>query len=424
MNTHSTMAIDDLRVGHYVQLDLKWFEHPFAFSAFRIRSDEQIRTLRSLGLQRVAVDTARSEVAALAPPSAAETDTRGDAQAELSQALAAKRDLIERIRRQREAAARVESAFVDTAGAVRRIEHELSSRPAEAVQAAGRLVDQMARSILSCPELAIHVMGDARGGEELYLHSLNVAMLALMMARNLNLPDESVASLGLGALFHDIGRRDIPTRILQKTEQLTEAERHLYQMHCQYGVEAGRALGLTPAALAIIGQHHELYDGSGYPQGLAGDAIHPLARLVGIANQYDELCNPVDPRDALTPHEALSLMYARMRSRFDPGFLQLFIRSLGVYPPGTLVQLANGTIAMVVTINTAQPMKPTVMVYDREVAREDAILVDIARVTDTNIVKAMRPGQVTREVYNYLSPRHQISYFFDGREAGSGRGAP
>ena len=420
MATRPTLAIDDLRIGHYVELDLKWFEHPFAFNAFRIRSEDQIRTLQGLGLQRVMIDPARSEVAAVAPPMPV-PETAADGRAELLRALAAKRDLIERIKRQREAAARVESAFVDTAGAVRRIERQLASRPAEAVQEAGQLVDKIARSILDSPELAIHVMGDVKGGEDLYLHSLNVAMLSLMMARNLQLPADSVQSLGLGALMHDIGRRDIPSRILQKKERLSEAERNLYQMHCQYGVEAGTAMGLPPAVLGIIGQHHECYDGSGYPQRLAGESISPLARMVAIANYYDELCNPPDPADALTPHEALSLMFARMRARFDPALLQVFIRCLGVYPPGTLVQLANGAIAMVVTINTEQPMKPTVMVYDRDVAKEDAILVDMAEAADTNIVKAIRPGQVPREAYNYLSPRHQISYFFDGRDASGGR---
>jgi len=425
MPNHPSIAVDELRIGFYVELDLKWFEHPFAFSAFRIKSEEQIRTLRGLGLSRVRYDPSRSEAAPSAVAvAAAPSATVVAAQAELAQALAAKRALIERIRQQREAAARVAHAFVDTANTVRSIEKNLSARPEETVGQAERLIDQIAESILSTPELAIHVMGDTQGSEELYFHSLNVAMLSLMIARGIKLPQEVVGSLGMGALFHDVGRREIPSRILLKKDRLTEAERNLYQMHCQYGVEIGRGMKFNQAMLHIIGEHHECYDGSGYPTGVKGDAISLPARIVAIANHYDEMCNPACIADALTPHEALSLMFARLRSRFDPKLLQVFIRCLGVYPPGTIVQLANGALAMVATINTAQPMKPTVIVYDPEIPKEEAILVDMAVETDTNIVKAIRPGQVPREVYSYLSPRQQVSYYFDaerpGRERGTG----
>ena len=96
--------------------------------------------------------------------------------------------------------------------------------------------------------------------------------------------------------------------------------------------------------MLIVQQHHELFDGSGYPQKLKGDAIHPLARIVAIANYYDELCNPSNLADAQTPHEALATMFAKLRTRFDSRLLQIFVRCLGGYPPGTVVQLSNGVI--------------------------------------------------------------------------------
>lgn len=421
MSDHPTIATDKLRVGLYVELGLKWFEHPFAFSAFRIKDEAQIRTIRSLGLTRVRYDPSRSEPE---QPAREETDPSVlAAREELERALAAKRKLIERIRQQREVAARVTQAFVDTTTTIRGIEKSLDTRPEETVRQAERLIDKISESILTSPELAIHLMGDMPGSEELYFHSLNVAMLSLMMARDIELPTELVGALGMGALFHDVGRRKIPTKILMKTEPLTEAERNLYQMHCEYGAEIGRELKFNPATLDIIRQHHEYQDGSGYPSGLKGDAVNLLARIVVIANRYDELCNPPNIADALTPHEALSLMFARLRSKFDPKLLQVFIRCLGVYPPGTIVQLANGAIAMVATINTAQPMKPTVIVYDPDIPKEEAILVDMAVEMDTNIVKAIRPAQVPPNVYSYLSPRQQVSYYFDANQPDRQRAA-
>ena len=126
---------------------------------------------------------------------------------------------------------------------------------------------------------------------------------------------------------------------------------------------------------------------------LKGDAINLLARIVAITNYYDELCNPPNILNALTPHEALATMFAKLRTKFDSRLLQVFVRCLGVYPLGTVVQLSNGVIGMVATINTAKPMKPMVVVYDREIPKEEALLVDLETEAEVNIAKALRPGQ-------------------------------
>jgi hypothetical protein len=106
-------------------------------------------------------------------------------------------------------------------------------------------------------------------------------------------------------------------------------------------------------------------------------------------------------------------MFAKLRGKFDSKILQVFVRCLGVYPPGTIVQLSNGVIGMVATINTAKPMKPMIVTYDADIPKEEAILVDMENETDVNIAKAIRPAQLPREIYNYLSPRKQVSYYFD-----------
>lgn len=409
---HITM--DQLQVGLYIYLDLKWFDQPFAFGNFKIKNEEQIKIIRGLGLQTVRCNPALSSVSVPPPgaPSAAAPPKAPELPPDVSPALAAKRAMIERIKQQREAAARVEKAFINTANALRDIDKHLYSQPVESVRHANELVGQVADSILSEPELALHVMGDKMGGEELYFHSLNVTILAMMIARDIKLPHELVAALGMGAVFHDIGHKQIPNRIVMSMEPLTSAERHLYEMHVQYGLEIAQKLQLGPGVQAIIREHHEFVDGSGYPAKLKGDAIGVLSRIIVIANHYDELCNPPNITDALTPHEALSLMFAKLRSKFDPKLLQVFIRCLGVYPPGTIVQLSNGVIGMVTTINTSKPMRPMVMIYDAEIPKDEAILVDMEVETEVNIAKAVRPAQVAREVYNYLSPRKRVSYYF------------
>ncbi|WP_153110511.1 HD-GYP domain-containing protein [Propionivibrio limicola] len=424
------VTADQLRVGLYVHLDLKWFEHPFAFNNFKIKDEEQIRIIRSLGVKKIRYDPARSDLQPLPlAPSVVPEAVPESAPEEVPvlkehPALAAKRALIEKIKQQRAAAERIEHAFVDTARTIHNVEKNLLARPEETVAQATALIGQIADSILSAPELAIHVMGDKIGGEEMYFHSLNVTMLSLMVARDIKLPTEVVQLLGMGALFHDVGRTEIPDKILMKHEPWTTAEQKLYEMHCQYGVELGKRLGFAPATQAIILQHHEMFDGSGYPQKLKGEAINLLARIVAIANYYDNLCNPVDLAKALTPHEALSMMFARLRTRFDPKLLQVLVRCLGVYPPGTIVQLSNGVIGMVATVNTAKPMKPMVVAYDAEIPKEEAILVDMGNEVDVNIVKALRPAQLPREIYAYLNPRKQVSYYFDASAPSKEAGQP
>ncbi|MES2265002.1 MAG: HD-GYP domain-containing protein [Pseudomonadota bacterium] len=419
------ITLDQLRVGLFIELDLKWFEHPFAFSRFKIKNEEQIDTLRSLGLKSVRYNPDLSDV----PPCAAgQSPADGAAPAtasapDLSPALQAKRAMMRRLTIHREHAARIERAFTDTAKAIRDIEKNMFSRPEESVRQAGELLNRIVDSILCAPELALHVMGDATGGEETYFHSLNVTMLSMMIARDIQLPAEVVNVLGLGALLHDVGRKNIPDKILSKMEALSHAEQHLYEMHAQYGVDMTQRLQLPAAVGAIVRDHHELFDGSGYPRRLKGEAIGVLARIIAVANYYDELCNPVNLANALTPHEALSMMFAKHRAKFDPKLLQVFIRCLGVYPPGSVVQLSNGVIGMVTTVNTAKPMKPMLVIYDAQVPRHEAIMVDMERETDLNIVKAIRQAQVPPEVYGYLSPRKRVSYYFDAGKAGQD-GAP
>ncbi|NIA54530.1 DUF3391 domain-containing protein [Massilia sp. TW-1] len=417
-----TIPIDQVQIGLYIHLDLKWFQHPFAFSHFKVKTEDQLRTLRGLGIDTVRVDPALSDVpvpsaAPDQPPPPPAPAMSAEARAE-SPVMAAKRQMMERIREQRENAARIEQAFVDTARAIRDIDRNLFSQPAETVRVAGKLIGQITESILSAPELAINLMGDKLGGEEVYVHSLNVTMLSMMIARDIKLPHELANVLGMGALLHDVGMKNIPDKVLNKLDAYNHAEQAFVETHCHGGFEIGQKLGLAAPALAIIRDHHEMFDGTGYPRHLQGEATGVLARIVSIANHYDELCNPRNPAESLTPHEALSLMFAKMRSRFDPKLLQVFIRCLGVYPPGTIVQLANGVVGMVVNVNTAKPTRPQVMIYEASVPREEAIVVDLEQQPDLNIVKSIRPSQVPKDIYNYLSPRKRVSYYFDARDPG------
>ena len=140
-------------------------------------------------------------------------------------------------------------------------------------------------------------------------------------------------------------------------------------------------------------------------------------------NFYDTLCNPVDINQAMTPHEALSFMFAQRRGKFDAKILQLMIRCLGVYPPGCIVQLSNEAWAMVMSVNPAKPLRPWIMVYDEAVPKEEAILLNLEEEQDILIAKALRPAMLPPAVYAYLSPRKRVNYYFDSSAAGGEGGA-
>ncbi len=441
MDQEHRILVDQLRIGVYVMLDVGWMHHPFSFNNFKIRDHEQLETIRQLGLKHVRWDPDRSDASPMAIEEAHHAGAGGkidadgsgnDAQhdakprdepatkvaPEVAAMLAAKEARGRRLAEHRRRIVAVERAFVVAAHAARDISKNIYSQPEKTFANASTLIEQMVESLLAAPELAIQVMPDRIGGEETYFHSLNVSVLAMTLAREMSVPAEIVRLAGLGALFHDIGLNEIPSRILLNPAPLTRAERDLREMHCEYGARIAREAGMPVNIVNIIFQHHELYDGGGYPRRLAGESIDALARLVGVVNAYDNLCNPVNAASALTPHEALSQMFAQQRRQFDPKILQTFIRFMGVYPPGTVVGLSNETIGLVIKVNAARPLRPTLIVYDPSVPRQDAILLDLEEESDANISRAIRPGALLPEVFDYLSPRRRVSYYFD---AGAGR---
>jgi putative nucleotidyltransferase with HDIG domain len=406
---------EQLCIGLHVHLDLTWTEHPFTFSSFKIKSQEQIATIQGLGLSRVRYSPGKSDVKPL--PSAAATDASAapatPAPGHDAAASQAKRERMKRVSEQRAKAAACQKELLSSARTVKLINQNVFAQPEQTKAAATTLIKAMADSMMVDADVSIQLMADKVGGEEVYFHSLNVSLLSMMLAKELKAPMPVVQMVGMGALFHDIGELEIPDRIVRKLEPRTKAEQALMQMHCEYGLNIARKMSLPNEVLQVIAQHHEKVDGSGYPAALNGTQLSLMARIVSLVNAYDELCNPPNPAKALTPHEALSTMFAQQRNQYDQLAMSTFVRCMGVYPPGTLTVLSNDAIAMVVSVNTTKPLRPVVLVYDPAVPKEEAIMVDLEAEPDVSITKAMRPQQLSADAYAYLSPRKRMTYYFD-----------
>lgn len=419
---------EDLHIGLYIYIDLPWFLHPFTLNSFKISTEEQIRQLRALEVPRFRYEPERSEgvpggaLPALAlEPVAPASENVSEIGIGPDPAVAGVDPHVQQLREHRQAVARTEKSFVKAVGVMRRLNKNLLSQPGDSLEEMGGLVDQMATVFLDRADVTLQVMGENCGGEEAYHHSLNVSILCMMLVKGLELTSEQAGILGRGALLHDIGLIEFPDRILSKSAgEQARSERAPRVRHIEYGLMIGKQLGLAPEVLSIIEQHHELADGTGYPRGLRIEQIAPLARVVALANFYDNLCNPVNFAQAMTPHEALSFIFARRKGQFDARVLELMIRSLGVYPPGSIVKLSNGAIAMVVSVNPHKPLRPWVLVYDAAVPKEEAAMFNLEMQVDLTISRGIRPALLPPPVYIYLSPRKRITYFFDAGCADAG----
>jgi putative nucleotidyltransferase with HDIG domain len=418
--------IDDVRIGTYVYVDLGWIKHPFALNSFKISSRDQIDTLIELGVKRIRWSPEKSdpEPGSEPPPADGQADgevgSGGTARQAVVEAVAAEAAALAEERRQRrdkldaqrESLERCEQEFTAASRAYRQVVDLVGSAPEAARAQVVQLVDDMVGKLLEQDETAIRLLSESVG-ERASQHSINVSVISLLLGKTLGLDAAQLDILGSGALLHDIGLIALPERLRWLDAQFSAAERRLYREHVAHGVAIGTRMKLPPEEIAIIAQHHELADGRGYPRQLSGEQIAPLARIVALVNLYDNLCNPGNPSRAITPHEALALIFAQMRNQFDNKVLMPFIRMMGVYPPGSVVELTDGRLALVVSVNAARPLKPNVIIHEPSVPRDEALVEDLEQNGELGIRRSLKPLQLPKAAFDYLSPRQRICYFFE-----------
>lgn len=411
-----------LRVGMFVHLDGGWLSHPFPLSSFRISSTEQIATIAALGLAKVRWSPRQSDdvfaaahdaLHALAAPAeaaspAAVTELTATATA-TAVARAAHRH---RLAEQRAGLSLCEKQFSEAALACRRANEMVAAQPREAGVQALALSQALVDKMLGAQELCIRLLTDA-AGDKVSVHALNVSVISLLMGRTLGLSTPDMNDLGVGALMHDIGKLELPDRVRHREDHFTAAELRFYEDHVTQGATQARRMGLSAGAMLVLAQHHEHADGTGFPLRLNRDRMSVASRIVALVNRYDNLCNPNLVSKAVTPHEALAMLFAQGKSKYDAAMLSVFIKMMGVYPPGSTVQLTDDRYAMVVGVNSSRPLKPRVLVHNAKVAREEALVLDLEQVQGLGIRRSIKPVQLPGPVLDYLSPRPRVAYFFE-----------
>ncbi|EIC20399.1 HD-GYP domain-containing protein [Thiorhodovibrio frisius] len=432
------VAVERLRVGVFIHLDTPWMQHPFLTSKFKLRSEKQLKVLRSLGVKLVQVDAERSDCApwepAEVPPPSPEVGLESalDELAEETLAIAADPDLDaetaalweeknQRIRKLKERRARLNQCakrYTTSVISARKLFPLLESMPGEALRAANELVAGMIDELGADQETTVQLINLKHLEENSYFHAINVVALALVLGRELALNVRDLRLLGLGALFHDLGHQQLPSQILLKKGPFTRPELMLYRRHPAIGLQMAKRMPTLPRpVMEIIGKHHEHLDGSGYPQGLREQDLGMLTRVISIVNRYDNLCNGFAARRGLSPHQAVSLMYAKEKSHYDGQVLSAFISCLGVYPPGTVVRLEDERLAVVTSVNRDDLAKPNVLVYAPDVPKEEAVILDLSE-EELGVRESLHVGALNQDQVEYLNVSDKLSYYFEKKKHG------
>lgn len=411
--------VKHLRIGLFVELDIGWMAHPFPSGSFKISSAKQIETILGLGLTRVRYVPGKSD-----PAPEDETTASADATDGVQDAIALERaQVLLREQMQRKLRAELLSAQQQSlevcerrfGEAVRQYRKTLELVHAQPVQAAGQchtLVTGFVDDMLADGESSIRLLTET-AGDKSAMHPVNVTIVSLLLGKAMGLAQADMLDLGMAAFLHDMGKVELPDRVRWHEENFSTAEYKLYQEHVTQSVKMAKTMALSKGALLAIAQHHELVDGSGFPSRIAGEQMTVASRILALVNRYDNLCNPSRPGAALTPHEALSLIFAQLKTRFDAAVLSAFIRMMGVYPPGSVVQLVDERYASVVSVNSSRPLKPRIIVHEPGVPKHEALIVDMEHAPNIGIRRSLKPSSLPIAALDYLAPRQRISYFFE-----------
>lgn len=198
----------------------------------------------------------------------------------------------------------------------------------------------------------------------IFTHSLNVTIYSIGLAMEMKFTEKQLMEIGLGAILHDVGKVMIPKEILEKKDHLTDEEFGIIKEHSRAGFDLLRnAPNISLLSAHCAFQHHERLNGSGYPQGITGEEIHPYAKILAVADVFDAVTSNRVYRKAMLPHEGLEILFAGAGSLFDKQIVEIFSRTVAIYPIGITIYLNDGRKGVVVKQNKSFSMRPIIRVF-------------------------------------------------------------
>jgi putative nucleotidyltransferase with HDIG domain len=375
-----TKKIDvrQLRPGMYIaDLGSDWMAHPFLRSSLKVKDEATIAKIIASGIHEVYIDPAKGLDVADAP-------TRHEVERALEQ---------EMVEVATEAAPPQRVTATEEMGRARKIHAEANQiihnimqdvRLGEQVrlEQVEPVVEQMTESILRNGDALLSLCRVKNKDDYTFLHSVSVCALQVSFCRALGMDAETIHLAGIGGLLHDIGKVKVPDKILNKAGRLTDDEFTAMKCHVtESKLILDQTDGISEISIQVAYQHHERHDGSGYPEGLKGEAISQMGKMAAICDVYDAITSDRVYHKGLAPHEALRKIFEWSKFHFDPALVQQFLRTIGIYPVGTLVMLESGRLAMVLEQGEGNLLQPTVKaIYDsRRRQYIEPKIVDLAR---------------------------------------------
>jgi putative nucleotidyltransferase with HDIG domain len=338
-----------------------WLAHPFWRSKFLLVNEADVEALKASDIEGIWIDASLSEGLDLSPPASP-----------VVSAEAAKQPLTAKARSRRpsqkrcslaDEAGRAKKIIDGSRGAVKKLFYDVRLGTAICLPDVLPIVDEISASVARNPSALISMTRLRSADEYTYMHSLSVSAMMINLARHLGLEEDMMRDIGMAGLLHDIGKLDVPIDVLNKPGRLTDEEFSIMKTHSERGHETLRRAGSVPEmALDVCLHHHERIDGSGYPNRLNGEEMSLFSKMGSVCDVYDAMTSQRSYKPAWTPADAIAAMFS-WKGHFDADVLTVFIRSLGIYPVGSLVRLRSEQLALVIENNSEALTKPSVRAF-------------------------------------------------------------
>lgn len=371
-----------------------WMDHPFWKKSFELTEAQDLKTLAECGISEVWIDTDKGLDAEPETDNLSQEEANEKINISLQQAALSITKPITRVSMQEEIeiARKVHSK---AATAVTSMFQEARMGKALQLEGIDTLVDDITQSISRNPEAFLSLSRLKTKDNYTYLHSVAVCALMIALAKQMKLDPALTKDLGMAGLLHDVGKMMIPDEVLNKPGRLTDIEFTIVKNHPLQGWEILKdSEGVCPIALDVCLHHHERVDGTGYPDRISGDALSLFARMGAVCDVYDAITSDRCYKAGWAPADAIRKMAEWQEGQFDSNIFQAFVKTIGIYPSGTLVKLKSTRLAVVIEQSDKNLLTPIVKVFFSTKANSplQPEIIDLAQSADS-ILNAEDPAK-------------------------------